>query len=180
MNSATMQGRKKTNKKSTQKVVDGRTLGHQSKKRSTRIAGKPHRHVVEEEGSSTSATSSECDTSCSSDYDSKAKESEGSELPVASSVMKEQNKAPSKRTPTPNVMYPSPPPITGSPSDDVFFLVHWVSELCFELLVCSFLSIGCLCFALRLWISFYFLFPELFWNRFFSSGFMSMFFLMLL
>ncbi|CAM6033058.1 unnamed protein product [Sphagnum compactum] len=110
MDSATMQGRKKTNKKSTQKVVDGRTLGHQSKKRSTRNAGKPHRHVVEEEGSSTSAASSERDTSCSSDYNSKAEESEGFELPVASSVMKEQNKAPSKRTPTPNVMYPSPPP----------------------------------------------------------------------
>ncbi|CAK9855040.1 unnamed protein product [Sphagnum jensenii] len=105
MNSATMQGRKKTNKKSTQKVVDGRTLGHQSKKRSTRNAGKPHRHVVEEEGSSTSAASSERDTSCSSDYSSRAEESEGSELPVASSVMKEQNKAPSKRTPTPNVSF---------------------------------------------------------------------------
>jgi len=102
MNSTTMQGRKKTNKKSTQKVVDGRTLGHQSKKRSTRNAGKPHRHVVEEEGSSTSAASSERDTSCSSDYNSRAEESEGSKLPVASSVMKEQNKAPSKRTPTPN------------------------------------------------------------------------------
>jgi len=109
MNSATMQGRKKTSKKSTQKVVDGRTLGHQSKRRSTRNAGKPHRHVVEEEGLSTSAASSERDTSCSSDYNSNADESEGSELPVASSVMKEQNKAPSKRTPTPNVMYPSPP-----------------------------------------------------------------------
>jgi hypothetical protein len=102
MNSATMQGRKKTNKKSTQKVVDGRTLGHQSKKRSTRNAGKPHRHVVEEEGSSTSAASSERDTSCSNDYNSRAEESEGYELRVASSVMKEQNKAPSKRTPTPN------------------------------------------------------------------------------
>ncbi|CAK9213414.1 unnamed protein product [Sphagnum jensenii] len=77
MNSTTMQGRKKTNKKSTQKVVDGRTLGHQSKKRSTRNAGKPHRHVVEEEGSSTSAASSERDTSCSSDYNSRAEESEG-------------------------------------------------------------------------------------------------------
>ncbi|KAH8930888.1 hypothetical protein BDL97_20G005300 [Sphagnum fallax] len=96
MNSATMQGRKKTSKKSTQKVVDGRTLGHQSKRRSTRNAGKPHRHVVEEEGSSTSAASSERDTSCSSDYNSNAEESEGSELPVASSVTKEQNKAPSK------------------------------------------------------------------------------------
>jgi len=109
MNSATMQGRKKTNKKSTQKGVDGRTLGHQSKKRSTRNAGKLHRHVVEEEGSSTSAASSERNTSCSSNYNSKAEESEGSELPVASSVRKEQHKAPSKRTPTPNVMYPSPP-----------------------------------------------------------------------
>jgi len=109
MDSATMQGRKKTNKKSTQKVVDGRTLGHQSKKRNTRNVGKPHRHVVEEEGSSTSAASSERDTSCSNDYNSKAEESEGSKLPVASSVMKEQNKAPSKQTPTPNVMYPSPP-----------------------------------------------------------------------
>jgi hypothetical protein len=108
MNSATMQGRKKTNKKSTQKVVDGRTLGHQSKRRNTRNAGKPHRHVVEEEGSSTSAASSERNISCSSDSNSKAEELEGSELPVASSVVKEQNKAPSKRTPTPNVMYPSP------------------------------------------------------------------------
>jgi hypothetical protein len=103
-----MQGRKKTNKKSTQNVVDGRTLGHQSNRRSTRNVGKPHRHVVEEEGSSTSATSSERDTSNSSDYNSKGEESEGSELLVASSIMKEQNKAPSKRTPTPNVMYPSP------------------------------------------------------------------------
>ncbi len=65
--------------------------------------------MVEEEGSSTSATSSGRDTSNSSDYNSKGEESEGSELPVASSVMKEQNKAPSKRTPTPNVMDPSPP-----------------------------------------------------------------------
>jgi hypothetical protein len=111
MNSATMQGRKKKNKNSTEKVVDGRTLGHQSKRRSTRNVGKPHRHVVEEEGSSTSAASSERDTSCSNDYNSKAEESKGSELPVTSSVMKEQNKARSKRTPTPNVMYPSPPPI---------------------------------------------------------------------
>ncbi len=134
MNSATMQGRKKTNKKSTQKVVDGRTLGHQSKKRSTRNAGKPHRHVVEEEGSSTSAASSERDTSCSSDYNSRAEESEGSELPVASSVMKEQNKAPSKRTPTPNVMYPSPPP-----------------SLVLLLMMFSFLYIGCLSFALNFW-----------------------------
>jgi hypothetical protein len=118
MNSTTMQGRKTTNKKSTQKVVDGRTLGHQSKRRSTRNAGKLHRRVVEEEGSSTSAASSECDTSCSNDYNSKAEESEGSELPVASSVMKEQNKAPSKRTPTPNVMYPSPPP------SNIIFEVH--------------------------------------------------------
>jgi hypothetical protein len=109
MNSATMQGRKKTNKKSTQNVVDGRTLGHQSSRRSTRNAGKPHRHVVEKEGSSTSAASSERDTSNSSDYDSKGEESEGSELPVASLVVKEQNKAPSKRTPTLNVMYPFPP-----------------------------------------------------------------------
>ncbi len=109
MNSATMQGRKKTNKKSTQNVVDGRTLGHQSSRRSSRNAGKPHRHVVEEEGSSTSEASSERDTSNSSNYDSKGEESEGSELPIASSIMKEQNKAPSKRTPTPNVMYPLPP-----------------------------------------------------------------------
>jgi hypothetical protein len=87
MNSTTMQGRKKT----------------------TRNARKPHRRVVEEEGSSTSVTSSERDTSNSSDYNSKVGESEGSELPVASSVMKEQKKASSKRTPTPNVMYPSPP-----------------------------------------------------------------------
>jgi hypothetical protein len=89
MNSATMQGRKKTNKKSTQNVVDGRTLGHQSKRRSTRNAGKPHRRVVEEEGSSTSVASSERDTSNSNDYNSKAEESKGFELPVASSVMKE-------------------------------------------------------------------------------------------
>jgi hypothetical protein len=109
MNSATMQGRRKTNKKSTQNVVDGRTLGHQSNRMSTRNVGKPHHHVVEEEGSSTLVASSERDTSNSSDYNSKREESEGSELPVASSVMKEQNKAPSKRTPTPNVMYPSPP-----------------------------------------------------------------------
>jgi hypothetical protein len=118
MNSTTMQRRKTTNKKSTQKVVDGRTLGHQSKRRSTRNTRKPHRCVVEEDGSSTSAASSECDTSCSSNYNSKAEESEGSELPVASSVMKEQNKAPSKRTPTPNVMYPSPPP------SNIVFEVH--------------------------------------------------------
>jgi cobalamin biosynthesis Mg chelatase CobN len=134
MNSVTMQGRKKTNKKSTQKVVDGRTLGHQSKKRNTRNAGKPHRHVVEEEGSSTSAASSEHDTSCSSDYNSKAEESEGSELPVASSVRKEQNKAPSKRTPTSHVMYPSPPP---SP---VLLMMMF-----------SFLYIGCLSFVLNFW-----------------------------
>jgi hypothetical protein len=109
MNLATMQGRKKTNKKSTQNVVDGRTLRHQSNRRSTRIAGKPHRHVVEEEGLSTSATSNERDTSNSNDYNSKGEESKGSELPVTSSVMKEQNMTPSKWTPTPNVMYPSPP-----------------------------------------------------------------------
>jgi hypothetical protein len=69
--------------------MDGRTLGHQSKRRSTRNVGKPHRHVVEEEGSSTSAASSERDTSCSSNYNSNAEESEGFELPVASSIMKE-------------------------------------------------------------------------------------------
>jgi hypothetical protein len=109
MNSATMQGRKKTNKKSTQNMVDGITLGHQSNRRSTKNARKPHRHVVEEEGLSTSATFSERDTSNSNDYNSKGKESEGSELSVAFSIMKEQNKALSKRTPTPNVMYPSPP-----------------------------------------------------------------------
>ena len=119
MNSTTMQGRKTTNKKSTQKVVDGRTLGHQSKKRSTRNAGKPHRHVVEEEGSSTSVPSGERDTSCSSDYNSKAEESEGSELLVASLVMKEQNKAPNKQTPTPNVIYPSPP------FSNIVFEVHF-------------------------------------------------------
>jgi hypothetical protein len=84
-----------------------------------RNAGKPHRHVVEEEGSSTSATSSERDTSNSSDYNSKGEELEGSELPVASSIMKEQNKAPSKRTPTPNVMYPSPP------FSNIVFEVHF-------------------------------------------------------
>jgi len=119
MNSATMQGRKKTKKKSTQNVVDGRTLGHQSHRRSTRNARKPHRHVVEKEGSSTSVASSERDTSNSSDYNSKGEESEGFELPVASSVMKEQNKAPSKRTPTPNVMYPSPP------FSNIVFEVHF-------------------------------------------------------
>jgi hypothetical protein len=119
MNSATMQGRKKTNKKSTQNVVDGRTLGHQSNRRSTRNAGKPHRHVVEKEGSSTSASFSERDTSNSSDYNLKGKESEGSKLPIASSVMKEQNKTPSKRTPTPNGMYPSPP------FSNIIFEVHF-------------------------------------------------------
>jgi hypothetical protein len=114
-----MQGRKKTTKKSTQNVVDGRTLGHQSKRRSTRNARKPHRCVVEEEGSLTSTASSERDTSNSSDYNSEAGELEGSELPVASSVMKEQKKAASKRTPTPNVMYPSPP------FSDIVFEVHF-------------------------------------------------------
>ncbi len=114
-----MQGRKKTNKKSTQNVVDGRTLGHQSNRRSTRNVGKPHHHVVEEEGSSTLATSSERDTSNSSNYNSKGEDLEGSELPVASSIMKEQNKAPSKWTPTPNVMYPSPP------FSNIVFEVHF-------------------------------------------------------
>jgi len=109
MNLATMRGGKKTNKKSTQNVVDGRTLGHQNNRRSIRTAGKPHHHVVEEEGSSPSATSSERDTSSNNDYNSKGEDSEGSKLLVASSVMKEQNKAPNKRTPTPNVMYPPPP-----------------------------------------------------------------------
>jgi hypothetical protein len=74
MNSATMQRKKKTNKKSTQNVVDGRTLGHQSNRRSTRNARKPHRHVVEEEGSSTSAASNEHETFNSSDYNSKREE----------------------------------------------------------------------------------------------------------
>jgi hypothetical protein len=119
MNSTTMQGRKKTNKKSTQNVVDGRTLGHQSNRRSTKNVGKPHRRVVEEERSSTSTSSSERDNSNSSDYNSKGKESEGSELSVASLVMKEQNMAPSKRTPTPNVMYPSPP------FSNIVFEVHF-------------------------------------------------------
>jgi hypothetical protein len=119
MNLATMQGRKKTNKKSTQNVVDGRTFGHQSNRRSTRNAGKPHRHVVEEEGSSTSTASSERDNSNNNDYNSKGKESKGFELPVTSSVMKELNKAPSKRTPTPNVMYPSPP------FSNIVFEVHF-------------------------------------------------------
>jgi len=109
MNLATMQGRKKTNKKSTQNVVDGRTLGHQSNRRSIRNAGKPHRHMAKEEGSSILAASNECDISNSNDYNSKGEESKGSELPVAFSIMKEQNKEPSKQTPTPNVMYPSPP-----------------------------------------------------------------------
>jgi hypothetical protein len=108
MNSATMQRRKKTNKKSTQNVVDGRTLGHQSNRRSTKNARKPHCHAVEEGGSSTSAASNERDTSNNNDYNSKGEESQGSELPVASLIMKEQ-KTPSKQTPTPNVMYPFPP-----------------------------------------------------------------------
>jgi len=119
MNSATMQGRKKTNKKSTQNVVDGRTLGHQSNRRSTRNARKPHRHVVEEEGLSTSTASNGRDISNSSNYNSKGEESEGSELPIASLVMKEQNKAPSKQTPTPNVMDPSPP------FSNIVFEVHF-------------------------------------------------------
>jgi hypothetical protein len=89
-------------------VVDGRTFGHQSNRRSTRIVGKPHHHVVEEEGSLASTASSERDTSSNNDYNSKGEESEGFELPVASSIMKEQTKAPNKRTPTPNAMY-SPP-----------------------------------------------------------------------
>jgi hypothetical protein len=89
-------------------VVDGRTLGHQSNRRNTRTVGKPHHHVVEKEGSLASAASSERDTSSNNDYNSKGEESEGFELPVASSIMKEQTKAPNKRTPTPNVMY-SPP-----------------------------------------------------------------------
>jgi hypothetical protein len=109
MNSATKQGRKKKNKKSTQNVVDGKTFGHQSNRRSTKNAGKLHRHVVEHERSSTSAASSERDTSNRYNYNSKGEESEGIELPIAFSVMKEQNKAPNKRTPTPNVMYPLPP-----------------------------------------------------------------------
>jgi len=88
MNSTTMRGGKKTNKKSTQNVVDRRTLGHQRNRRSIGTAGKPHHHVVEEEGSSASTTSSECDTSSNNDYNSKGEESEGSKLPVASSVMK--------------------------------------------------------------------------------------------
>jgi len=65
-------------------VVDGRTFGHQSNRRNIRNAGKPHRHVVEEEGSSTSAASREGDISNSSDYNSKGKESKGSKLLVAS------------------------------------------------------------------------------------------------
>jgi hypothetical protein len=44
---------------------------------------------VEEEGLLISAASSERDTSNSSDYNSKTEELEGSELPVASSIMKE-------------------------------------------------------------------------------------------
>jgi len=119
MNSTTMQGRKKTNKKSTQNVVDGRTLGHRSNRRSIRNVGKPHRHVVEKEGSSTSTASSERETFNSNDYNSKGEESEGSKLPIASSVMKEQNKTPSTRTPTPNVMYPSPP------FSNIVFEVHF-------------------------------------------------------
>ncbi len=103
--------------------MDGRTLGHQSNRRSTRNAGKPHRHVVEEEGSSTSAIFNEHDTSNSSDYNSKGEELEGSELPVASSIMKEQNKAPSKWTPTPNVMYSSPP------FSNIVFEVHFDVEI---------------------------------------------------
>jgi hypothetical protein len=75
MNSSTMQGRKKTNKKSTQNVVDGRTLGHQSNRRSIRNARKPHRHVMEEGGSSTLVALNECDIFNSSNYNSKGEES---------------------------------------------------------------------------------------------------------
>jgi hypothetical protein len=114
-----MQGRKKTIKKSTQNVVDGRTLGHQSNRRSTRNVGKPNCRVVEKEGSSTTAASSEHDISNNNDYNSKGEESEGSELLVASLVMKEQNKAPNKQTPTPNVIYPSPP------FSNIVFEVHF-------------------------------------------------------
>jgi len=71
MNSTTMRGGKKTNKKSTQNVVDGRTLGHQSNRKSTRTIGKPHHHVVEEEGSLASVASSERDTYSNNDYNSK-------------------------------------------------------------------------------------------------------------
>jgi len=119
MNSTTMQGRKKTNKKSTQNVVDGRTFRHQSNRRSTKNARKPHRHVVEKERSSTSAASNERDTCNSNDYNSKGEKPKGFELPVASSVMKEYNMAPSKRTPAPNVMYPSPP------FSNIVFEVHF-------------------------------------------------------
>jgi hypothetical protein len=77
-------------------MVDGRTLGHQNNRRNTRNARKPHCHVVEKEGLSTSTSSNERDTSDSSNYNSKGEELEDSELLVASSVMKEHNKAPSK------------------------------------------------------------------------------------
>jgi hypothetical protein len=75
MNSATMRGGKKTNKKSTQNVVDGRTLGHQSNRKSTKNVGKPHRYVVEEERLSTLAASNERDTFNSNNYNSKGEES---------------------------------------------------------------------------------------------------------
>jgi len=110
MNLTTMQGRKKINKKSTQNVVDGRTLEHQSNRRNTKNAGKPHCHAVEEEGLLASTTSDECNTFSSNDYNSKGEESKGFELPIGSLVVKEQIKAPNKQTPTPNVMYPIAPP----------------------------------------------------------------------
>jgi hypothetical protein len=150
MNSATMQGRKKTTNKSTQNVGDGRMFRHQSKRRSTRNAGKPHRRVVEEEGSSTSGASSERDTSNSSNYNTTGGESEGSELPVASSVMKEQKKAASKRTPTINVMYPSPPTgfvsqhdsVPRAPSLCVCFV--FFSAIWYYVILCLLLQIWCL------------------------------------
>jgi hypothetical protein len=77
-------------------VVDGKTIGHQNNRRSTRTARKPHHHVVEEEGSSALTASSECDTFSSKDYNSKGEESKVFKLPFTSSIMKELNKAPNK------------------------------------------------------------------------------------
>jgi len=89
MNLVTMQGGKKTNKKSTQNVVDGMTLGHKSNRRNIRNAGKPHRCVVEEEGSLASIAFSERDTFNNNVYNSKGEESKVSKLPIESLVMKE-------------------------------------------------------------------------------------------
>jgi hypothetical protein len=75
------------------------TLGHQSNRRNIRNVGKPHRCVVEEEGSLASIASSEHDTFSNSVYNSKGEESKGSKLLIESLVMKEYNKAPSSGPP---------------------------------------------------------------------------------